>query len=469
MTTDINVDGLHQKRLHTILYDSPLGDQLGLDSKFGDLYNLVTGQKCTTSDQKVSGPNSRKGRVSFMQKLSIALFLRGTESDWQYKYRPQHVIHGELCMVLQKRAFVKNAADQPLQELSLKKYSAKQKNHILVHEIAFGPDSDPSVRNVALWFNIKEKDVSLCTPEQAKFFRWKKSLGSQSPKKKDPSDRRHNHNNRIFTVSAFETGTIDSFPLIRPHDKAAFDLVTDLMRHHLHVLKCERMSNLKKRHETRRNLQRQKQKLERRFECHRRSWADWAWPINVGRETVDSSTPVPAVEGPYQFSQDFDGERTGTKNPKEKVQRIWKSFIAAAKDFDDTGSGSSSPTSVAEPADPITPMIVHAFKRRSVLSDFGPTHGKAQNHRLAVFETLAGGAPIAHDRSLPHILKHRAFPYVLVTCKNATLDISRQQERCWKSLLLLPESKEEQSEWEIVRDHFVNSHTKKILNIIQKS
>ena len=89
--------------------------------------------------------------------------------------------------------------------------------------------------------------------------------------------------------------------------------------------------------------------------------------------------------------------------------------------------------------------------------------------RLSVFECLSQGKPICENRLLPHIIKDRA---VLDKSSNKdsgiTTTYSSQQERCWMALLLHPTSPLEQNEWEIVREHFENSRSKKVLSIIQQ-
>jgi hypothetical protein len=82
-------------------------------------------------------------------------------------------------------------------------------------------------------------------------------------------------------------------------------------------------------------------------------------------------------------------------------------------------------------------------------------------NRLPVFETLAQGKPIDQCRVRPHIIKHRA-------CGDKQANVSRQQERCWKALLIKSGSSHERNEWDIVREHFENSRSKKVLSILQQ-
>ena len=126
LPTDINVDGLHQKRMHTILYGNPFGDQFSLElDDWADLYKLVCN---TTSNSK-----RRRNTLSEIHKLSIALQMRG-ESGWMYKYRPQHVIYNTLCMVLQKRAFILEKSGQAV-EIPVNKFRANSSKHVLVRYV----------------------------------------------------------------------------------------------------------------------------------------------------------------------------------------------------------------------------------------------------------------------------------------------------------------------------------------------
>lgn len=531
IATDINVEGLFQKRLYEILYDNPLGDAFDLQeamqcpqAAFDNLYALVCGESHAATHQVGGGHSKQNGRghhhkatkgtnstttaskkggarggrtvkmVHPIYKLQIALKLRG-EADWHYKYRPQHVVHDELCMVLQKRAFrvtgnattntnTKNqsktkaslapllsqrltrstaTAISSVQEIDLRAYNAENNNHILVHEIAFGPDADPSVRGVALWFNIDEDAVTLCTPQQAKRFRWKKSMPMAATK---PVPTKFDVQNSP-TISVFDSPQLECFPMIRPHNEAAFRLVTDMLKHRLAVLKRERMTTLNDRLEHLRKLEEQKVLMrDERFVNQVRDWVAWAWPVNAGRERVGVHTPVPPVEGPYCIadpdeSNIHDKEEDPAVDQENQVpnlvkgahaRRIWKSFVEMSFE-QEQGENSAK-------------RMASAFVPR---------------RRLAIFQDLANGKEIdTENRALPHIIEHRATTTTPSSGKNSKSKTkvvdkpsSRHPERCWKALLLLPENyphgnNTNTNEWTIVRQHFSNSRSHKVLTILQQ-
>jgi hypothetical protein len=331
MATDINVDCLHQKRLHSLLYRNPFGSQFCLSgnndksSAWSDLYRLICridySQNKDEGEQGWITDKRRRGGLGPISKLQIALKLHG-DADWQYKFRPQHIIHDELCMVLQKRAFLvgnNNNMGEAAREIVLSTYNPRHASHVLVREIAFGPDSDPTVRGVSLWFNVSEDEVQLCTPQQAKRFRWKRGLKIKDQEQKDSS-------------SIFET--LDSFPMIRPDDKDAFDLAKNIMEHRCAVLQTERLSSMRDRFQALKKLETQKKALQERFENQKKSWAAWAWPINVGRENVNKNTPVPPVDSKYSLERAEKEETPEDEDSDEEhcvgsaVTGIWESFLS---------------------------------------------------------------------------------------------------------------------------------------------
>jgi len=225
-------------------------------------------------------------------------------------------------MVLQHRAFCLTESDVieiPLQACN----PQMNENHVVVDELAFGPDSDASVRGVALYFNIPESEMTVFTPAQAKRFRWKRSV------KKD-NDR----DEKYKKASAFDA--MDSFEMIRPHDTDAFELATTIMMNRLDILQAERISSMRQRHDALRALEVRKQALQQRFEALKRHWTSWAWPVNAGRKKVDKNTPVPKVEGPYEFRKGRlaadNGGNDGESNDEDDglgsaTKNVWTSFV----------------------------------------------------------------------------------------------------------------------------------------------
>jgi hypothetical protein len=413
ISTDINVDGMHQKRLHATLYGNPFGDQFSFElDDWVDLYKIV----CNVTS------NIRRRRTSNLtevQKLSIVLRMRG-QSGWMYKYRPQHIIYNTLCMVVQKRAFRVDKSGNVL-PLDLTSFKSNNPNHILVREIAFGPDSDPSVRPVSLWFNIPESSVSECTPQQAKRFRWKK--------KPKGDDQQFHHKSNMFELQ-------DNFVMIRPEDCDAFQLATNILEHRYAALKADGLSNMRERSVALKEADQEKQRLQEEFKGHRRHWLEWAWPINRGRhQTINEDTPVPPVETDYtpiinEEDDVTDAARVNASDAVEGhfVERIWESFVS------------------------------NRFEK--VEEDPQP---KVEHRRLSIFARLGYGEPICEDRTPPHIFS-RVLPK-----ETDRLHSSRQSERCWKALMLKGDNEIKVSnEWEVVHEHFQHARSKKVLTIIQQ-
>jgi hypothetical protein len=289
-------------------------------------------------------------------------------------------------------------------------------------ELAFGPDSDPTVRGVALYFNISEADVSECTPQQAKRFRWKRNSGAQEANAK---------------ISVFDTR--ECFTMIRPYDRDAFELATDILKHRLETVKAERLTVLNERFEVIKILQKEKDVLRESFLAHKRSWINWCWPISAGRQTIDDDTRVPPVDAEYAPIIDCEAMVDQATHETEVVkgsaiQPIWESFVSQTTSFSKTSNG-------------------HTKKGLS-------SENEPNSTRLSIFARLGNGEPISKNRSLPRITKGAKQP------KTASLE--RQSERCWRSLLLKQENKHQGgNEWKIVQEHFQNSRSKKVLNIIQ--
>jgi len=513
MDTDINVDALHQKRLHEIFFGTPFGPAFSLERRdqWSDLYKIVCNIGHIAKEQARSGggwmettghgikrgggghhhhhhhhpaqshahahrhkqlthhhaslrtghPSNGAGRSGGLSgslhpiyKLQIALLMRNGggvgnnvtsashSHDWYYKFRPQHVIHDEVCMVLQTRAFrLIDNTNMDIQEISLELYRPHVQDLVLVREIAFGPDCEPTARGVSLWFNIDEKDVTLCTSQQSKRFRFKRGVNKKEDEKQSTKS------------SVFDS--LDSFTMVRPRDQEAYKLAGDMMEHRLNVLRMERISNMRERFEALQQMEEQKKALQQRFEELKASWLAWAWPVNHGREKVTKNTPVPPVDGNYEFKEnvsgsdsehgyDEDDDDGGQQSAKigSATRNLWRSLVLT--DF----SNLETPKSGFQVISPSSKVNKSGW-------------------RLPVFEKLAGGTPVAPDYTpLPHILDNSSTQNKADMSTSSTS--SSQEERCWKALLLQPQSDKEINEWGLVREHFEKSRSKKVLSIIQQ-
>jgi hypothetical protein len=317
IATDINVESLHQKRFNEVHSDNPFGNRFSLlHDTFSELYKLI----CNLNFARRGWVDANRRHIQHLDpriKLQIALEMRGG-AYWCYKFRPQHVIHDEMCMVLQHRGF-QVEGDRVL-EIPLSQCQPRlNPNHVDVRELAFGPDSDTSVRGVALWFNVDEDNVVECTAAQSKRYRFKRGKS-----KKDLDE--------FATSSVFDQ--LDCFEMIRPSDVAAFHLATDILQHRLAFLRTESIGAMRERYDELGDREKEKEHLKRRFEALRLHWILWAWPINEGRAKVDKNTYVPKVDGSYSFPRgqnDPYESLGGIEDDDGKLGRhsrnVWLSFV----------------------------------------------------------------------------------------------------------------------------------------------
>ena len=327
-------------------------------------------------------------------------------------------------MVLQKKAFRLDKSGEAT-PLSFDQYNAEDPQHVLVRELAFGPDSDRSVRSVALWFNFPETEIEECTAQQAKRYRYKKKItpvGELADIKSSAFDGR------------------ECFVMIRPHDSDAYELATEILHHRYKFLQAQKLSHLNDRSQALLQLRAEKKSLQEKFYNFRRHWVRWAWPSIKGRRAVDDDTPIPPVECEDQPKIDHSdsirveyGDSPAITHGSA-VLSLWDTFTKL--DFCD-------------------------FEDRVSLKDLQLVNRPRRQHqRLAIFAKLGYGEAVSPNRSLPHITG------TYFDTKPLT---HRQSERCWRALLLREERKHRcQNEWEIVYDHFLHSRSKKVLAIVQQ-
>jgi len=427
ISTDINVEALHQKRLAeiTVGHDTPDLD-LHRDD-WNDWYRQVCNLQYTSSPSRRSlTPNI---------KLQIALLLRDN-ADWSYKFRPQHVVCNEQCMLLTEAAFFVTSHGH-VQPLPLHSYRSSQPRHVHVRELAFGPDVDPSVRGVSLYFNLPLSAITVCTAQQAKRYRWKKRMPNWTTTM------------TTTTTSSLLDG-MDSFPMIRSHDVILFGLQTRALQHRLAVLQAENGLDLHRRHAATAQLRQVKQQLQRDWNAWKCSVQMWSWPPK--RVVLDRKTPVPAVDGDYI--------------PPETsvVASLWSTCRTAPwKESDDDGWVRLFVISLLFSSLTHTPQNIsheHVFDEASplVLMRKSPLPIRpSSTSPISILRQLSQGMSISPDRHLPHIHRKYLPPR---PARPASYDA------CWKALLL--QSSTNNNDWAIVHEHFSKSRSKKVLSIIQK-
>jgi hypothetical protein len=136
------VESLHQKRQNEINRGTPFGCDFSIETDDWDsLYKVI----CNMTEAQ----HYRHCTISAVHKISIALQMHG-DAEWNYKFRPQHIIHDELCMVLQKHAFRLTSTGEAI-EIPLSTFDSRSSAHVMVHEIAFG--KKPIVEKWYCWIH----------------------------------------------------------------------------------------------------------------------------------------------------------------------------------------------------------------------------------------------------------------------------------------------------------------------------
>lgn len=311
----------------------------------------------------VEGKHRRRSGIHVhpIVKLQVAIKMREVlASEWQYTYLPKHCIYGEYCMVVASRSFrVVNCDTQRKKKSQIRRSGSKiscqtgedlkvfenpipsnkpqSSNQFIAREIAFGPDCAPNVKSAAIWFHIDDSDIAVCSSQQAKRYRMKKGTVSGNIEVKSKTQ-----DSQALDVGVEQSvfdfpSKFDSFPMIHPQDPDAHELITDILKHRLSVLRAERISILKERFDLLKILEVKKAELRERFIHIQRSWVSWAWPINVGREKVNKDTLLPPVDVLYTMQTVNDEKQVHISPSVNVMQRnvlggavvkLWQSFMS---------------------------------------------------------------------------------------------------------------------------------------------
>lgn len=302
--------------------------------------------------QKLDDPIMDKNVLEF-HRVAIAIELRERKLGVSFIYRPTHVIFGELCMILQSRAFriceANTSSDVSslvnLDEVTLppdhinvleqeepSTFDFGYDNHLIVaHEIAFGPVCDPSSRQLSICFNVPMTELSKCTPQQAKRHKRSRNRNHRKGSKEralSPTtfSSSHAHDARTDVDDrGFETQVIPPFFENQPNDKDAFQLVSDILSHRARQLFSEYAHPIDP--EVHESINEMEKIIKIRFECQLRFWLTWAWPGNLGSDEVDKNTQIPPVSGQYRFSSNIDNRPSRINYSKLATGFVWISFV----------------------------------------------------------------------------------------------------------------------------------------------
>lgn len=301
-------------------------------------------------------------------RVLVALKIRERKKGQSFAYLPTHLFCGELCMVLQTRAFkvpneLKNLQGNAsiISEIDFdpKNVPGGSNDIVVAREIAFGPVGDPGIRQVSIWFNIEESDLVPCTSQQAK-----RHKRSRHRLKKDRGKERSSSQNISMATNTTQSSsnypeddiqktpdTVEHAPFFnyQPVDADAFNLVTSILIHRSQVILLWILNPPKQRKDVIANsLRAFEHQIESSFSSQRRHWMTWSWPINQGRDRIDEDTDVPPVTGEYELSLKHennpcvvyfhgknDGSGADVVSSRSKLATfiIWKSFLYNMKIF----------------------------------------------------------------------------------------------------------------------------------------
>ncbi len=243
---------------------------------------------------------SRGGVLSHLSEantLEIVLKMRERKMGASYTYSPTHLLHGELCMVLQTKKFqLQSILDRNnLQTTTLKEVTEFGEETIpdhssaefFTHEIAFGPVGDPTVRPTSVFFDIPPGELVKCTPQQAKHHkrsRHRLKSAKRSQQKAEEANVTH----------------IPPFSHFQPRDEATFNLITRILEIRLRTVQLlsgcldSNAANAERKY-----LDNELESVKDVYFSLLLFWVTWSWPEQVLEEPIDNNTDVPPVDSEY--------------------------------------------------------------------------------------------------------------------------------------------------------------------------
>ncbi len=309
-----NVDKFYHERMSSIYNSCPIYGYVpkqdrgsatdGDESTWTHFYDFICNTKNNSLDVPFNTNKHTLQELSEEHKLEIVLKMRQLRTGQEYAYIPTHLFCGDLCMILQEKKF---------QLLSIIESNDKGFSTVLeettgeccvpvgslefkVHEIAFGPVGDPTVRPPSIWFDIPKDDLTPCTPQQAKHHKRSRHRIKKTPNKISP------HQADSQAAEKFKSIRITPFYHYQPHDHVTFDLITSILVHRLKMVKFLSGKFDDTLHEIGPLLDTERSDLKRKFLNLLQFWVLCSWPEELLREPIHDDTDVPPVNGKYTCS-----------------------------------------------------------------------------------------------------------------------------------------------------------------------
>jgi len=354
------VDRLYHQQYSSIYSCSPIygfapkrrwkADERSFNSAWKEFYSFCCNVDAKQphslgADWQLSPQKSPDAEITEIHRLAMALMMRESRKAQYYTYLPSHVFFGELCLLLQTSYFELKAIESfqdirryqvvQISKEEAAKETGRDRRIITARQLAFGPVADASVRQVSIWFNIKQEDIVPCTRQQARRHR----------RSRHRIRAKRNYENQPEEAKLAASCSILPFTCHEPMDETAFDLITLIQTHRYRVLEHFSSSSDER---VLRSLALEEEKLRKSFESQRRFWMTWTWPKRIGSSRVGDNTEVPAIDGTYNFvtygdpgyGEDSlffgsDQQDRNTDHSLEVVSRqaklatglVWKSFV----------------------------------------------------------------------------------------------------------------------------------------------
>ncbi len=277
----------------------------------------------TSKDQEVV-------KLNKLNRLHIALTMRHDyeASLSKYKYSPTHIIFNELCMVVQICAFDVGIKEWEIpQKIDIASFNSKNKYHVRAIEIAFGPYLSPFDRPIAIYFDIQDKEIRVCTEQEKKRLdRTKKKLAKDTGKTTSLTNQNKTHASSSFDdFNRNYHPAIPNKPIIvcSAFDKDCYDFVTNVLEEsysfqlqsfkvidNVMITRQEHLQNEEKKHCDPINITsvgdcydivNGDDTSRLRFNAISRHFAMFQCPANDGVEQIDEHTLVPMVETEYKI------------------------------------------------------------------------------------------------------------------------------------------------------------------------